>query len=90
MSTVGVFILLLVAFVVLHRLYMRPQVGMRRRSRGAAPAPGAARREAREPRDNPGDPGRESEATAHGAGGGVAGGTGASGGDGDGGPGDGD
>ena len=106
MSTVGVFLLLLAAFVLLGRLYIRPQRRARRAAatRNAAIAQAPARRE-REPRDNPGDPGREPDATASGhgtagssstggggmaGGGGAAGGAGASGSIGDGGAGDGD
>jgi uncharacterized membrane protein YgcG len=75
MSTVGVFLLLLAAFVLLSRWYIRPQRRARRAAaaRGAAIDQGPARRE-RAPRDNPGDPGREPDAAAgHGAAG-VAGG----------------
>ena len=65
MSTAGVFVFLLIAFLALHRWYIRPQRDTGRRSRAADQG---ARRE------HPGDPDREpgQQADSHGHAGGRA------------------
>ena len=73
MSTVGVFIFLLIAFFALHRWYIRPQDDAGRRSRTAGPA--AAR-------EHPGDPDREPDSPADSQGDGAHGGGAGSGGNG--------
>ena len=63
MSTVGVFIFLLIAFFALHRWYIRPQDDAGRRSRTAGPA--AAREH---PGDADREPGPPSDGHGHGDG----------------------
>lgn len=98
MSTVGIFVLLLVAFFVLHRWYIRPQDDGRPDPRAAGTAvprenPGAPDREPDPHAQDPGDaaPGGSTAADGGGPGGGGSGGGSGGGGGGSGsGSGDGD